>query len=232
MKKIAMIVLLLFCALALYGDANTEQVVLSKYDVDGATYTYCALGQPVVGTGRIETSGSNATVTAVSGIGNAFDNVAVGDEITATSIALTSSVTFTVIAKASGTSITADRPINIDVTDGCVFTFRTLSCGTTAADGWFKIDSGTNHVAVIYRRGDLTGGVEVSLETRYRASYGIPLQIQTTTITTPATSSSYASWALAENANDWRIGLKYNTADPSDATTDLDQVDIIVYNRR
>jgi hypothetical protein len=207
---------------------RASRVVLAKYDLDSATYIYCAMSDLKVGPGRIETSGSSSTVTAVSGTVAPYTDIAVGDEIVASGVLLSSPVTWTMTARTSATSATADRAINLDVADGVAFRWRDLACGTADTDGWFPAPVGANHLFITYRRGDLTGGVDYSVETRPRGTYGLIAQRTTGTIATPATTSSTTVVSLAEGTGSWRVGLKYNTADPSDSGANLDQVDIVL----
>lgn len=224
-----MIVLAALLATAQVGaQVRTSRVVLAKYDLDSATYVYCLLSAPRSEQYRIETSGSSATVTGV-GTGTPFTDIAVGDEITAQSINLAAPVTFTVIARASATSITADRNINLDVDNGAILQWRDLACGDTAADGWFEVPAGDNHIFIVYTQGDLTGGVDVVIEARTRGTYLAADQIITFTLAAPGDKEELA---LVEKASEWRIGLKYNTADPGDAAANIEQINVILWSER
>lgn len=219
----------LLLSLSASAAQRSTKVIVWNYDLDSSGYTYCVFGPAdITGDGRIETSGSSATVTAVSGFTGPFANVAVGDEITASSNLLTSPVTFTVVARASATSITADRAINLDVTDGVVFTFKDLACGTGATDGWFSVPIGQNTVVITYVQGDLTGGLTYSLETRARGSLSQAVQADTGVIAATTALANSAMVVLGEQTQEWRVGLKYTTADSSDATTNLEQIDVSV----
>jgi hypothetical protein len=211
------------------AQVNVEKVILSKYDLDSASYIYCTMSDLRAGPGRIETSGTTATVTTVATYTDSFTDVGVGDEIVAQSVNLAAPVVFTVTARASATSITADRTINLDVTAGASFTWRKLSCGTGAGDGWFTVPAGTNHLAVVWGQGDLTDGLDVSIETRYRGSYGGPLSVLTYTI---AAATGHEETAIVEESTDWRVGLKYHTADASDAAANLEQIGIVLWSEK
>jgi hypothetical protein len=230
-RILAVFAVLLF--LPIFGMADTveenQQVLASKYDLDSTSYVYCKMSDWQQGIGRIETSGSSATVTAVTGSSGPFDSLAVGDEVTVDSPLLVAPVTFTIIARASGTSVTADQAINIDVAGGSAFRWRDLSCGDTAADGWVRLPAGQSTVVVTFRRGDLTGGVTFDVEGRNRGSNGVPSQLATGVLATAsATLSTNNTLILGETFEQYRVGLKVTTADPSDTTTNLEQVDVII----
>jgi hypothetical protein len=217
----------LLLSLSASATQRSTRTILWKYDLDSATYIYCVFSPTdITGNGRIETSGSSATVTAVSGFTGPFANVAVGDEITATSNLLSTPITFTVVARASATSITADRAINLDVDGGTPFTIRNLSCGTSATDGWFSVPIGQNTLIITYAQGDLTGGVTYSIETRARGNYSEAVQADTGVIAATTALANSSMVVLGEQTQEWRVGLKYTTADTSDSTTNLEQINI------
>jgi hypothetical protein len=228
--------LLIALVLLLSGSAVMAQVtrvdtpILSKYDLDSATYVYCKLGFSLIGPGRIETSGSSATVTAVSGSTDPYTNVAVGDELFISGAA--GNFTRTVTARASATSITVDSAVNLDVDGGYIFNYRTLSCGAAVTDGWIQVGPGKHTITIIYRQGDLGGGVDYSLESRARGALGLPLQETYGTIAATTTLVNGVSIVLGETTPEFRVGLKYNTSDTSDATTNLEQIDIILSTER
>lgn len=223
----------LFAALFLALSAEAAQVrgelpIIWKYDLDSTDYVYCSLSPDVQVASRIETSGSSATVTAVAGTGDAFANVAVGDEIVAESVLLSAPITFTVVARASAVSITADRAVNLDVANGAVFHYRSLRCGTADTAGWFTVPPGINTVTVSYVQGDLTGGVVYSIQTRNRGSYGVPVQADTGTIAAITPLANSASVVLGETSTEWRVGIKVHTADPADNAANLEQIGIVL----
>lgn len=223
----------LFVALFLALSAEAAQVrgelpIIWKYDLDSADYVYCSLSPDIQVTSRIETSGSSATVTAVTGTGDAFANVAVGDEIVAESVLLSAPVTFTVVARASATSITADRAVDLDVANGAVFHYRSLRCGTGATAGWFTVPPGVSTITISYVQGDLTGGVTFSIQTRNRGSYGVPVQADTGTIAATTALANSTSVVLGETNTEWRVGLKYHTADPADNAANLEQIGVVL----
>jgi hypothetical protein len=204
----------------------TQQILLSKYDLDSTDYIYCKMSDLQPGLGRIETDGSNATVTALSG-DSSFSALAVGDEVVANNQNLTAPVTFTIIARASATSVTADQAVNIDVTGASAFQWRDLTCGTTASDGWFRLPPGRTTGSIIYRQGDLEGGVTFIVEGRNRGSYGVPSQLVTGVLATEsATLNSDNTFIIGEDFQEYRVGIKATTSDPGDAGANIEQVGV------
>jgi hypothetical protein len=234
-KRLLGIAAILLLALVAEAGGRGETTILWKYDLDSTNFIYCSLTPQDISVpgARIKTSGSSATVATVAGYTDPFTNVAVGDEITATSgLLATSPVTFTVTARASATSITADRAINLSLTDGAVFTYRSLRCGTADTDGWFTVPAGTNTLSIIFAQGDLTGGLDYSVQTRTRGAYGVPMQADSGTIAASTALANSAMIVLGETTSDWRVGIKAHTGDVSDATTNLEQIDISLSYQR
>lgn len=230
MRRILGTLLLLAAAAVLWGASRFDNVIIAKYDLDAASYTYCLLGSPNPGPGRVETSGSSATVTAVATLSDPFTNVAVGDELYISGPQ--GSFLRTVTARASATSITVDSAVNLDVDGGYTFTYKTLSCGTGVTDGWLNFGPGVHTVTIVYRQGDLTGGVDFSLESRPRGANGTPVQIANGTIAATTALANGVTIVIGETSSEFRVGLKYNTADTADNAANLEQIDIILSTER
>ena len=238
MRRILVVLAAAFCLSSppmVKADAieETQTLLAVKYDLDSTSYVYCSMSDWLPGNGRIETSGSNATVTAVSGNTTAFTDVAVGDMITVDSPSLVNPVTFTVVARASAVSITADAAINIDVAGGVSFRYRDQTCGATAEYGWVRLPAGESTVVVTYRQGDLTGGVTFDLEGRNRGSLGVPSQLATGVLATASsTLNTNNTLMIGERFQEYRVGLKVTTADPADDSTNLEQIGVEITTLR
>lgn len=115
------------------------QPIVSNFDYDSATATYCVLGaqhsSSLEGLQKIQTSGSSATVTAVSGTPYTTAALAAGSELTVRDNAGTSS-TREVLAVGSGSSLTVNAVITLTATE---WSYRNLTCGTGAQAGWFGV---------------------------------------------------------------------------------------------
>ena len=226
---LALILVPALCAAQLPPASRTDRNIVAKYQLDSASYIYCMTGPTNPGPGRVKTSGSSATVTAVAGLDDPFTNVAVGDELIFGSGIGTERV---VTARASATSITVDSAVNLDTASGFEFTYAHPACGTGVADGWFIPGPGKHTITIVYRQGDLTGGLDFDLETRARSTIGSAVQILTGNI--PATTAlvNGTTFVLGETTNSFRVGLRYNTADASDAGANAEQIDIILSTER
>jgi hypothetical protein len=227
---LALVLVPALCAAQLPPAARVDRNIVAKYQLDSATYIYCMTGPAVQGPGRVKTSGSSATVTAVAGLDDPFTNVAVGDELMfATGTALQARV---VTARASATSITVDSVINLGVTTGFGFTYAHPACGTAVTDGWFIPGPGKHTITIVYRQGDLTGGLDFDIETRARGILGSPVQILLGNI--PATTAlvNGTTVVLGETTDSFRVGLRYNTADTSDAAANAEMIDVVLSTER
>lgn len=137
LAAIAFLAILLSPAAARAQVGPETRPAFSHYDLSSGALIYCALEPNIVtsdaSNARIQTAGSNATVTAVSGA--PFTNVNQWAELyISTPIG---NFVRTVTARASATSITVDTAL--DISAGASFTYRNLFCGTTANDGWMKV---------------------------------------------------------------------------------------------
>jgi hypothetical protein len=121
--------------------------LVSLYDLDATSYTYCrtlgvngdVFGAWKQGPSKVVTSGSSTTVTSVTAGGSgAFNGVAAGDEIRI--ISSTGTITSRVVtARASADSITIDAAVDLTTpAAGTQFWYRTLECGTETISGWFS----------------------------------------------------------------------------------------------
>jgi hypothetical protein len=137
-----------------------------------------------------------------------------------------------VTARASATSITVDSAVNLNDTAGFQFTYAHPSCGTGATDGWFIPSAGKHTVTIVYRQGDLTGGLDFDIETRTRSGIGTALRVLTGNIPVTTALINGTTVVLGETTNSFRVGLRYNTADPSDAGAAAEQIDVVLSTER
>lgn len=215
-------------AASVLGGAGDETIVVGVGSV--VAYRYCSLSDPLSGDsgGRIETSSSSTTVTAVSG--TPFTAVAVGDEITASGPA--GQFTRVITAKASSISLTVDSAVNLDVDGGYGWTFRTLTCGYGDTAGWIRMVGRAHSVAISIRQRTATGGIDYSIETRPRSGLGLPLQVLSGNLTgeliTGVRDTTAAnSWEITDTAAEVRVGLKFGTTDDS-SDTGPEMVDVVL----
>lgn len=231
--------LLCLCPTLAYSQGLEERTFVRAYDLDSTTLIYCVSSQLNTGSGRIKTTGSSTTVTSVTAGESVFAPVGVGDTLT---VMVSGVETFrTVTAKASNTSVTIDSAANLDnAGQGYGWSYRDVTCGTTANDGWLNVagfrdkvftfefnagdaDSidirwecktsvpGANPVIVYPGKSDTCGGG--SLLTGYCnfPAAGVG-------ITSRLALVVYEPWAFC------RLGMKVKTTDASDAGAALESI--------
>jgi hypothetical protein len=217
------------------ADEAYTRPVTAKYDLDSTTETFCALNtREIDGPGRITTSGSSTTVTAV-GSAEPFTDVAVNDQLVITGVI--GQHVRTVVARASATSITVDAAVDLSATGGYAFQYRVLSCGTGATDGWFGVSSlSATTVTIDITQIVATGGIDVRIQCASGSNVAAARQVYPL-LTPPAAGPTYlnfptatASGVAVEITGSWsrcRVGMKIGSADDGDdATTNREQVTI------
>lgn len=136
--------LLLAAALLLAPAAWAQEIppafqqIVTAYDLTSASFTYPLLAvTPVAGAANIKTTGASVTFNEAT-VGTApFALVKVGDLILVKNSAGTP-VQKTVVTRPSDAQITVDSAADLG-TAGVAFTFRSLTDGTGAAQGWLKV---------------------------------------------------------------------------------------------
>ena len=199
-----------FPAVAVAQVQETAPLVYVK-DITDTSYSYCKMKglngdpfEPMLGTGRIETSGSSTTVTAETAGDVPFAPVSVGDLL----LISYGGTTYRrlVTARASDTSITINAAID---TTGATWSWYKAACGATAADGWIGASSAwamTFEVAVTTINATSIGYI---VECRIGGLAGA--QMAASTITTATTAQYSFNSQTAGSWDECRLGLKVNT---------------------
>lgn len=174
--RLAVPVLALVASVAVADVMPEFRPIVAAYDLSSTSYTYPLLGNPVNGSANIKTSGSSATVTAASG--TPFANVAVGDEITVQTSTSTR-VTRAVTARASETSITVSSAADLsgNSTTGFPFTFRPLSDGTGATQGWIKVSQYNEKNFIVEVNTIAATSITIRIECKSSGDMASPTQI-------------------------------------------------------
>ena len=218
------------CLLAIATGAHAGRLVVQpvfyEVELDATSYTYYLHGPVKAGSSNATTSGSSATVTAISG--TPFDDVAVGDMLIFSDPY--SPPTYRIItAKASGASITVDAAITLDgppnaAAVGYPFSYRTLTSGTGAADGWVLVGGLTNKLLSLYiSQLNVTGAIYFSVECRVD-SVG-PIRLFEANYASAALGSNGEAWPVTEDCTHLRVGIKIDSADDGgDLTTNREKV--------
>ncbi len=254
MKKL-LLFLIAFASPLMAQGVRTAQYA-TRYDLDAAALTYCVVtgtgGDPyaanrTVGAGKlIETSGSSTTVTAFTALTVPFADLGVGDILFVDRSGNGTTVDIRVItAKASGDSITIDVAANWSQGDGMTFSWRKLSCGTAATDGWIDVSglSGDKVITIQWDQGDLATGLLWQIECKTQGMNPLANKVYpgesadcaggTLTggqcliaVADVGTSAARASVWLPEYESSCRVGILRSGADTSEAGTKLEQVNI------
>lgn len=242
---------LLLCAVSASAQDQRTARWLTKYDLDASDLTYCvvtgvdgsAFGAPMTGPALVETSGSSTTVTAVTASTNPFAEVSVKDIIMAKpSPGLETVNVVTVTAKASADSITVDTAVDWSAGSGLVFQWLKVTCGTGAENGWIDVSGFSFYtMEVQYNQGDLDG-FDVQWECRESAIGSLANKVWPPTTTTDTSvcgggtlttgfcrfTTPGATARLAVGSEfpwtECRVGIKFQSADASEATTDLESI--------
>jgi hypothetical protein len=119
---------------------NVFVPIVSSHDYDSATPTACLLGPLVTGLGTVSTSGSSATLTA--------------DRTTSFTSTITANAEL--MLQAPGSTVTTFAKVDsvtdgdtlvmrdaITVAAGTAWSYRNVTCGTGAGDGWFGVTNVT-----------------------------------------------------------------------------------------
>lgn len=244
--------------LALHAPVSAQSVtgnLTNQYDVDSATLTYCVLtGQTDdpfatarVGTAAIKTVGTSTTVTEYTASTNPFANLSVGDTLIVTkdASAIPVSQTVTIIAKASGASITVSGAgLTLTSTGGHQFTWLKQACGTTTSSGWATVSGfGLVSMTVQYDQGDLDG-LRVRWECRpggvgaqpvivypgetSDCGLGGTLSTDRCNFATAGVTSRLTVLVEGNPFSQCRVGLAFAATDTSDAGAAIEQVTVAI----
>lgn len=112
--------------------------IVSSYDFDSATPTSCLLGPQVQGLGTVSTSGSSATLTA-SRTTSFTSTITANAEIRIKAPANGPTITRIVDSLTDGDTLTLRDVATVSA--GSEWTYRNVTCGTSATSGWFPVDA-------------------------------------------------------------------------------------------
>ena len=212
------------------------------YDLDATAITYCRLegvdgnpfGAAKAGPANIKTTGSSATVAAVTAGTSPFANVAVTDVIEAVTTDGVRNLRV-VIARADADSITVNSAWNLGTS--VPFGYRSTVCGTAATSGMIDVSNYQNRSIVFSMpQVDATGGIDVRVECKDPGIGSNWVQVfPACTTGSCATVQNYATAGLAsatkvvipEPTAFCRVGMLIHTADDGDdLTTHTEQLTV------
>lgn len=222
----------------------TSQTVVFKYNLNATSETFCALGNTYQIAERVQDA-TSTTMTAVSGL--PFALVDVGSMISGQDSPAGGSEFYTnsVVAKASGASITINTPVAPEVSPtltSAAIQARNLTCGTGKENGAFPVDQYaagfTVQIDIQQMVLAVPGTSSIDARVLCRSNpLGQWLQAYPILVP-PAVTPSYVSstvvggWAVQINGSfsECRVGLKINAADDGVDTAALaEQVTVSVH---
>ncbi len=231
MRTLRLLALLLALALPAAAQGNRTAHFAIGYDVATTTLTFCTMNgargspwdEPMRVAIPIKTTGASQSVTAVTATTYPFAPLVVGDVIFVRRGNVTDMVW--IETKADDDNVTVNAAVNWDRTEGYVFEWLDLTCGTTDADGWMPIDlGGTVAVTLQYEAGDL-GGLDVKWEAKEASPISKPVRVYPgpsslcgdgtlngTVCTFAAGDRLSINWA-ENHFSFYRIGLAYRASD-------------------
>lgn len=184
MKKVlAALLLMALPAFAQEGQHKAANFTY-KFDVSSTTLNYCVVqgvgGDPfgsfIPGKGAVETTGSSTTVTGVVAADDVFADVNVGD-VFHVRFPNGNVANRIVVTNADADTITVETAINLDITGGYVWSYKSQICGTSADDGWISVAGySTVQLGFQYDVGDLTNA-SMTMECKSGALAAQPVRV-------------------------------------------------------
>lgn len=241
MKRAFLILCALLIGAPAFAQERSKATFNTNYDLDATSYTYCVTsgqnadpwGPPRVGQTPVETTGSSATVTAVTASTNPFLYVAVGDVLFFKLTGAATTIRY-VTARASADSITVSSAIDLDNSagndgsgTGFAFTWMEVNCGTAATDGWIGLRGRKAKIVTYIENLSVdAGGMDFRWECRD--------QSDDTNIITVYPETNYAAEdgvgpggravVIEEAWDECRVGMKLTDDDATDTGADIEQV--------
>lgn len=242
MTALLLVLGLLLPGLAVAQDDNRGVLripLMSDYDLDSATYTYCrtlgqgsrAIADGYPGAGRIKTSGSSTTVVSYTSASGALNLLSAGDELEINDQGQI--LTRYVVAAASDDSITVNSAVDLSSSS---YRWRDLECGTAADSGWFSVQ-GFRSALIQFQIDQLnvTGGIDVKVDCRVQGSAstsGVTVFGYTGALIN-FTATGSAGYLISSSWDECRLGFKIGTSDDGgDLTTNMEKLSAYVALRR
>ncbi len=214
-------------------------------DLDATSYTYCVVSTqggpwtaPQDGRVSIKTSGSSATVTAVTAATNPFEQITVGDILYLRHRNDKADIRY-VTAKATNDSVTVNTAI--DISSGVPFSWQDVTCGTGVTAGWIPANE-WHEINVIWQIDQMNAtSIDVIIHGRDETLGPVPTTIYPDPADSASTIECKKGNFTAINTcklvvtGVWdfiRIGFKINTDDGSDTGADAESITASLRGRR
>lgn len=235
---IATLILALIAApVAPQGFSADRAVLAAVYDLDSASYIYCATRgingtttdrnkNPPQGAHLIDAAAGSTTVTS-DGSRSSFNNVLVGDILFINRAGVT--LERVVMTKADANSITVNAALNAAATVDATFTFRTLSCGTTDTSGAFPVQGFHSFTIQVILAQENSASTDYQVECR---NFGPGMAWSIVNGPNNDTGVFNDIFATDLGFSECRVGAKVNTDDGADTGAAAEQLTIIVTWRK
>lgn len=230
-----------------FADDFRYTVMTLQYDLDSTSTIYCRVGGPQKGTGKIQTTGASQNVTESTTGNNPFAAIRAGDvlEVDTTPLAAASPNDFAYIITRTDSANVVVNPA-VTWTGGYPFTYWTQDCGTAITDGWVDVS------------GLFDAKITVAIQQMAATSVSWRIECKDNTpdttpnIVYPGDSSDCGPGTLTSgycvytSATDFagthavyipeiegacRVGMKIDTDDGGDLTTNAEQITIALSGR-
>jgi hypothetical protein len=207
-----------------------EIFLYGRREVDATSFEYCryvglngsAIDRAIPGRVLLAATASSTTVTGT----NAFANVAVGDLL---EINVAGAVLYrTVDARASADSITVNALLSTAAVTARPFSYRKLQCGTADTSGAFPVAGAHSFTIQVILAQENSASTDYQIECR---------------VAGPATAWSIVNgpnndtgvfndmWTTDLPFSECRVGVKVNTDDGDDLTTNAERFTVNVIRR-
>lgn len=210
-----------------------------KYDLDSTNLTYCVVtgtqndpfGPPMQVDTRIKTTGSSATVDEAVASTGPFAALSAGDIIFVKNDDNTTTIRV-ITAKSSAAEVTVDAAV--DWSSGVAFSWKKTTCGTGATNGWINVAAYEDKTMILqYDQGDLSGGLDARWECRAAGINAQPVQVYPSSglQNFPTANIGIGARTAVVDFSPWsdcRLGVAAHTSDPSDSSTNLEQITAIL----
>jgi hypothetical protein len=215
------------------GGKAVRTALVYERDLDSTSYEYCVMtgsGDDVLGPNRlvplqITTAGSVVATSAFVASSAPFNFVAVGDELTVKQAGTNLGIDLLryVVTRTDANNITVNTAW--DLTAGFTFSFRRLTCGTTATSGWIPFSGFASASFVIDVSQFVATSMDYRLECRREGAVNSAVIISQVN----KTATFQVEESVLNNTGYFdacRIGFKINTDDGDDLTTNAEKLTV------
>lgn len=207
-----------------------EIYLYGRRDLDATSYEYCrfvglngsAIDRAIPGRVLLAAAAGSTTVTGT----NAFANVAAGDML---EINVAGATLYRIVdARASADSITVDAALSAAAVTARPFSYRKAQCGTADTSGAFPVAGAHSFTVQVILSQEVSASTDYQIECRVAgpaAAWSI--------VNGPNNDTSTFNdiWSTDLPFSECRLGVKVNTDDGDDLTTNRELFTVTVTRR-